>query len=1294
MPIAIKEILLSDSISELSEKINFNFDQIVLAGGGPPGPAGPQGIQGSIGPQGKRGDHWFIGATTTGLTADHDGISELQIQDLFLDSDGNVYKYFEITGSTGWTSTGINLRGPQGSIGSTGGSFEWSIFDSYTGNLIDGEAYGPNGNSQQSSNEVNYLIPTSPYKNSVFLGDPNWSYTSLENFSKNPYSPNASGSSAFSPKLTIVQNEVSSSGFNGLVFGAYGATSGLLLANTYGGVGATTDSFNFVNASFYNDLVGSSYKTKWRLLSPRLPIKIQAGDDGITYANSTLPASLELVSDSLIIRNYDTKNTIKILSPITISGGQIREISINSSGALKSLNATDNTYAYIALQNEPGSLQTMVQHQHGNVIIGPTFGVTPLGPQGIFDSGAGYPVGIRTPQALAIVRDITQPDTIDSGIRFFYPAIKGTPINVEGQSKSQFIGGILPRRNTLSGVIGMDELVISAGSGIGLIPGVTSGGRVGITNNTLHGDHNFVSKYAFNVSIIKDQFTSREGRLGADFVGGPTGDLDYFYAGFDTHIKPSFNSRFGSGIGFAAKEFVDLSGATSVLPIIQTYYRQFYGDSSDSSQDVNSGVPNPFGVGDQAPNLYIQPNNGWNGWGDVSNVAIGFVPENVRGYASGTTAGHYPFSKLSIAGSVTIAGKTSGYHTIFTVRPKNGLLIQGNIIQGAKTGINQFGSSLFSEVDFLLNTPITGNQGQGGGPFYGPLPESLSASFNKLVMASTYMSRASGIPSPFPEFGFADARTGIRMKYTESYILNDYVGATYGFRPDRGDGPPYSGKIGVGQLVSSPAHQLNDFSQSKYLVGGADFKPSKVVAEWASSGDFLSPGGTRVATSTDENLNAGTYSFVDYGYQDNTDYSSFKVTDTFSQSYAYNDISNLVKKYVAFDIDSGGPDSYRIKHRAIYYKIPTNKSIFYLEGPGTYFGTFYDYIDSDGNIRRLFGAGSLYHLNGLDFSFAQDRRLNHRDQARLIQFNNSKPTDGVTTTIPIWRGSNTSYGNYDAGWKRFNAYWPSNFAYVDEGHYVGQEFTLVVGNMNPNNELYLDATPPNEAFLKDWNMYQSQLGTLQLPNIIDSIIPVNNPENVPGLFAPYSANYGGSTGWNNNNNILKSKARIVFPKGADSDILSPSSSFGKMEETDNRISTFVDGATSIGTFIERSSSFGNKLGVTLKANTVYKFIWLPGDLGFKDFSAYNAYSAGALQPTSPNTGDFRYFKNDFGGITSENHYFITGLEYGKNTRLGDTRFYSNRGGYWLCLSMEKLVARNFYDYGSVNPLIKFNDWNW
>ena len=118
MAITIQELIASDTISQVVDKINFNFDQLLLNGGGPIGPAGPIGPPGPIGGRGERGTEWYDGTddpnvtppTLTPLTADY-----------YLQSNGDVW---EFTGLT-WSNTGINLTGPQGAQGISVG---WSQF--------------------------------------------------------------------------------------------------------------------------------------------------------------------------------------------------------------------------------------------------------------------------------------------------------------------------------------------------------------------------------------------------------------------------------------------------------------------------------------------------------------------------------------------------------------------------------------------------------------------------------------------------------------------------------------------------------------------------------------------------------------------------------------------------------------------------------------------------------------------------------------------------------------------------------------------------------------------------------------------------------------------------------------------------------------------------------------------------------------------------------------------------------------------------------------------------------------
>jgi microcystin-dependent protein len=166
--ITIKEILASDKVSELVDKINFNFDQLLLNGGGPLGPVGGQG---EIGPIGPRGTLWFTAADiyTTSLSPTWSGTEEqvndpnvpgypqykgdpnkylsvglgtfpentyqlgysnkqFRTGDLYLQEgndslnstpsyDGDIWQY-DVDSST-WFFTGVNIRGNAGGTGSS-----------------------------------------------------------------------------------------------------------------------------------------------------------------------------------------------------------------------------------------------------------------------------------------------------------------------------------------------------------------------------------------------------------------------------------------------------------------------------------------------------------------------------------------------------------------------------------------------------------------------------------------------------------------------------------------------------------------------------------------------------------------------------------------------------------------------------------------------------------------------------------------------------------------------------------------------------------------------------------------------------------------------------------------------------------------------------------------------------------------------------------------------------------------------------------------------------------------------
>lgn len=109
----LKEIISSDTLSSLVDKINYNFNQVVLNGGGPrgatgiigpPGLPGLQGIEGNIGSTGDDGTRVYISTTgpsyyTFGLS----GESTPRIDDLFIEANVSYMNLWKmLTGSTGW----------------------------------------------------------------------------------------------------------------------------------------------------------------------------------------------------------------------------------------------------------------------------------------------------------------------------------------------------------------------------------------------------------------------------------------------------------------------------------------------------------------------------------------------------------------------------------------------------------------------------------------------------------------------------------------------------------------------------------------------------------------------------------------------------------------------------------------------------------------------------------------------------------------------------------------------------------------------------------------------------------------------------------------------------------------------------------------------------------------------------------------------------------------------------------------------------------------------------------------
>ncbi len=120
MAITIQELIASDTVSQAVDKINFNFDQLLLNGGGPLGPAGPAGPTGPIGGRGERGSEWYEDDSVSGPGKNPNNFPPTLLPlkaDYYLQFNGDVWEY----DGSAWVLTTISLLGPQGPTGASVG---------------------------------------------------------------------------------------------------------------------------------------------------------------------------------------------------------------------------------------------------------------------------------------------------------------------------------------------------------------------------------------------------------------------------------------------------------------------------------------------------------------------------------------------------------------------------------------------------------------------------------------------------------------------------------------------------------------------------------------------------------------------------------------------------------------------------------------------------------------------------------------------------------------------------------------------------------------------------------------------------------------------------------------------------------------------------------------------------------------------------------------------------------------------------------------------------------------------
>jgi hypothetical protein len=738
MPITIKELFPSDPISEALEKINFNFDQLILAGGGPPGPPGPLGPQGVPGPLGPRGDHWFVGPSAFGQTADHDGGS-LKVKDNFLDTLGDVYSYFDILGVTGWTSTGVNLRGNTGPTGATGGSNDVSVQRGGSGNAVTSPSngYGPQASTIPTTGAtVDFWFPRNMGKNSIFIGDIDWSINYLQNFGSN--AGNATDQNSV-PQTTIIQKNMNTSGLNGLMIGSMGGGFGPTSnANPEGSTGATTNAFDFVHFSFVKTFTptGSTgfYDRMFRIKTFRQKFKIEIGGAG-TYENLS---PFEIASNSF---SWFNNANGQILTSITRQGIASSDF-VTTNGLVSSnidmfskpdwgSNYSNQKYGILGFQNVQGIIPSLsnfnTAHGFGNVHIGATFSGT-------------TPIGTRMQQALGIARPIQfQSGNNDASIRFF-----GTDLLQAGNEWSAIAGGIRHFNQTISNSVGTNPIrSIQIGSGWAITgpptPDTQSrmvGGRIGINNHPGWSDFDAARSVNMPVHInltsygdISRAESPFPGQLPLDSIDTWAFGIDYASVAGETGEYNAGWDNDSAGLGIAYSK--GYSGATGTWKsrniVLQSYF-------------VGLSTTNALS-GKRTPNFYSQIGNETN----HGNIGIGFAPQiNVTPLTSEA------WSKVSINGSVTIGDVLVGYHQLGSLRPLNGLLIQGPIYQGSTGSTGLFQTSYYGPTGTSAGLGLS----------------NIRITSNGVIMGDKIVARGL-ISSPelnlVPHISLPDLRTGISM---------------------------------------------------------------------------------------------------------------------------------------------------------------------------------------------------------------------------------------------------------------------------------------------------------------------------------------------------------------------------------------------------------------------------------------------------------------------------------------------------------------------------------------------------
>lgn len=252
-----------DSQKNIADKVNYNFQEILVYGGGPYGrigKEGPQGFKGLIGPTGSYGDIGQRGTIWTVGPCQPTNTSSIN-NDFWMKTDENNAVY--IFSSSGWSLYGVyvsvndlfDILGPistSSGVSSKYGYFLSSVSPiSYTMVLSDSTI------SSGSSTSPN-PIPNPQYSKmviSIYGNDPT---KNIVEFNKSDYQSTLSYSSG-TPKFYWLQGATADIGSYGLGFKNGGktliqTTSNTLLQSTSGSVDFTSTGIN-INSSSFGDSI-------------------------------------------------------------------------------------------------------------------------------------------------------------------------------------------------------------------------------------------------------------------------------------------------------------------------------------------------------------------------------------------------------------------------------------------------------------------------------------------------------------------------------------------------------------------------------------------------------------------------------------------------------------------------------------------------------------------------------------------------------------------------------------------------------------------------------------------------------------------------------------------------------------------------------------------------------------------------------------------------------------------------------------------------------------------------------